>query len=241
MDVYSPKSFGKLFDLIVATLLVLAIPYLSSVFADLVYPRIKKFDPDETYVWVSAHHIAQLLLTLAIMVWLWRGSLKNWGFNLKNMKLSLIFILGFLLFFGSYKFFQIRTLAPIDYPYPLTATNIWGVQGFQYLLSGAGEEPLFRGLIMTYLATGWSKVYKPFGIEFPQTILIATALFMVAHLNIDFLNFSISGFDASQQMKSLQLGIFYGLMFHHTKSLLAPIVVHGLSNGLLFTFGFNLS
>lgn len=235
------RTFGKWIDLIFALFLVLILPYLSGISADILYPKIQKFDSDETFIWLTVHHVAQLLLTVVVMLWLGRSSLKKWGFNFKNLKLSLIFILAFLVIFGVYKFFQLQAYAPIDYSYPLTLRNMLGVQGFQYLLSGLGEEPLFRRLIMTFLATRWRRVYKFLGLEIPQTILIATAFFMLAHLDINLLELTVSGFDLEQQIKSFQLGIFYGLIFHYTKSLFAPVTVHGLSNGLLFSIGYYFS
>lgn len=84
----------------------------------------------------------------------------------------------------------------------------------------------------------WNEIFKIGKVEIPVTLFFATILFMMAHIHIDFTNFNVTHFDIGQQMNSLQLGIIYGLSFHYTKSLLAPIVMHGISNGIIYSIMF---
>ena len=44
--------------------------------------------------------------------------------------------------------------------YTLNARNATGVLGFNYLLSGTGEEPLFRGLVMVILLKSWTRLLR---------------------------------------------------------------------------------
>lgn len=227
------KSFGKYTDLLVAIIAIIVIPKISTLLTHAVYPSIAEVDPDEVFLYISIHHLIQLGLTIFLMLLFYARSLKEWGFNLHNWKISLQWITLFMLIYGAIKYLNISGNANIELPYPNTEKNKIGYQFFQYGLSGLGEEPLFRGFVMTFLATQWTKIYRPFGIEFPITIIIATFLFMLAH--IDFFNFNFSAINWDQQLMSLQLGLIYGLVFHQTKSLLAPIIIHGFSNGIPYS------
>ena len=238
----SIKKYNKWTDLLITVLAITSIPHLAIILADTIYPTVKAIDVDETFLYITIHHLFQLVLTILIMLFLSRNrNINHWGFNLNNYKVSLKWIGIFTLILGPIEYFRIKQALPIEFEYPLTDQNLWGIQLFQYLISGLGEEPLFRGFVMVYLAKNWNKVYNLSKIELPITVLLATALFMFAHINIDFATLTISGFDFDQQMKALQMGLLYGLSFHYTRSLLAPIVMHGLSNGIQYTLMFYMA
>ena len=225
----------------IGVLAVILIPQIAILLTGLIYPAIQHHDPDGSFLYLSIHHLFQLLLTiLAMMALSKRTNLKDWGFNLRNFKESWKWIGLFLLVFLAIEFFRIRGNLPIESEYSLTTKNKLGIQFFQYLLSGLGEEPLFRGLIMVYLARNWNRVFSLGKVQVPITVLIATLLFMLAHLDFDLTQMTVSGFDFDQQMKALQMGLLYGLAFFYTKSLLAPIVIHGLSNGIQFTLMYHV-
>lgn len=230
------RNTNKIIDLLIVVAAVLVIPEIAIILTDCFNSTINSLDTDETFLWISTHHLIQLFSTVALMFLLSKKlDLKQWGFNLNNLNTSMKWIGIFLVAFTIIEYFRIQGQLPIEFAYPITEKNKTGIQFFQYILSGLGEEPLFRGLVMVFLAKNWNNVFKISKLEIPITIAIATILFMVAHLQIDYLNLNISGFDFDQQMKSMQLGILYGLAFHYTKSLLAPIVIHGLSNGIQFS------
>lgn len=240
----SPVSFGKGIDLAIVFLAILLVPILGVILTEAVYPSVEQFDPDETFLWISIHHLIQLVLTIALCIGVGQKQKANplhmWGFNLNKFKESCIWIAVFAVVWFAIEYFRISRLTTINIPFPLSERNMVGVQFFQYVLSGLCEEPLFRGFVIVFLATHWSRTYKVAGVEISQAVLISVALFMIAHVEINYLELSISGFDFDQQMKSLQLGLLYGICFHYTQSLLAPIVIHGLSNGIQFSLMFML-
>ncbi|MEM7244991.1 MAG: CPBP family intramembrane glutamic endopeptidase [Acidobacteriota bacterium] len=228
-------------DLLVAVGFLYLIPWLSLLLADLVHPPLAGLDPDGTFLWISLHHVAQLLLAIVAMVAIGPRDLRHWGFNLENWQQGLRWIAIFFLVFATLEGLRLWGKPLADPGHPLTTRNVLGVQFFQYTLSGLGEEPLFRGLVMVWLTRHWGRVYRPLGIELPQSGLIATLLFMIAHVVIDPLTLTVSGFDLGQQVKALQLGLLYAVAFHYTRSLLAPVVMHGLSNGVMVTLMFHFS
>lgn len=235
------RNFNKSTDLLIVILAILIIPKASMLLTSSIYPSLQYLDPDQTFLFKTIHHLFQLSLTICLMLVLTkREGLSQWGFNLRNVHQSMRWIGTFAIIFGGIEYFRITNAKLPEYDFELNQRNKIGIQSFQYLLSGLCEEPLFRGFVMIFLSKHWKKVYKFLQTEIPVTAIIATFLFMLAHLDIDLTNLSITGFDFDQQMKSLQLGVIYALGFHYTKSLLAPIIIHGLSNGLMYSIAFYL-
>jgi membrane protease YdiL (CAAX protease family) len=124
---------------------------------------------------------------------------------------------------------------PPSFKYPLNARNVVGFLGFEYLLSGTGEEPLFRGFAIILLSQSWKHVFRIWRIEISLAGLIATALFMYAHIDLKFYPLEIANISWSQQVWALGLGLYYAIVFHKTKSMLCPVLSHGYSNGVIFT------
>lgn len=214
-------------------LAVLLIPFVSRFPADAMWPVVSSVDPDKAFLWITMHHVVQLALTLLVLLLVFRLPLRAAGFNLTNVNTSLKWVALFVLVYGGWvMLFRANDIAQGNTPsfgYPLTAANMTGVLSFQLLLSGAGEEPLFRGLVMGVLGLYWTKVYHVGRVEMPVTGIVATALFMFAHIrwsnSAPYVSVSVY-----QQFLSLGLGLFYAALFHRTKSLLGPIIAHGCSN-----------
>lgn len=234
------KSLGKIGDLIVVVLAATYIPKLSVILTHKVYPFVSSLDPDKVFLWVSIHHIFQLLLSLVLMkLWLSRR-LRDYGFNLNDYKRSLRIFGWFCLIYLVPVFFvnvlpHIISCNPPFFKYPLNARNIAGFLGFEYLLSGPGEEPLFRGFAIVVLSQSWKKVFRIWWIEISSAGLIATVLFMYGHIGFKIYPFEITYISWPQQVWAMGLGLYYAIVFQKTKSLLCPVLSHGYSNGIIFT------
>ena len=61
------RSWGKAIDLLVAFVLIMFIPLVSTYLTDLIYPVFSSLDPDGTFLWISVHHVLQVSLALAAM------------------------------------------------------------------------------------------------------------------------------------------------------------------------------
>lgn len=199
-----------------------------------------EIDPDGVYAWLILHHLIQLGLTVLVMAFLFDLPLSTWGFNLSNWKKSLLIVIAFAVLFSliQYAYVSGTTYSP---GFPLTPANKIGWQVFQYFFSGLGEEPLFRAFVIVLLLCGLSSTTLPANWQNALAVGISTLAFMFAHLSVDWVSFSIIGFDFDQQMMALQLGVLYGVTFVYTRSLLAPIMLHGLSNGITSSLGMYLS
>ena len=86
---------------------------------------------------------------------------------------------------------------------------------------------------MTFLGRSWEGKMTVGKLVFPITGLWATLLFMIAHVNISLAPFSITT-SGWQQVWALGLGLYYAAAFARTGSLLAPVLSHGYSNGVIF-------
>ena len=129
--------------------------------------------------------------------------------------------------------------------FPLNITNVAGTLGFQLLLSGPVEEILFRALPITLLvyACGFNtgKPIKIFKWEIPSEIMIAAVLFAIAHIGWELNPFSITQFNIHQLVLSVVVGIFYGLAYQKSKSVLYPMIMHSIANVLIIGAWYILS
>lgn len=232
------KPASRAVDLLIALAIVSVIPALAAVMANLLRPATTAIDPWQSFGWISVHHILQLALTVLMLKIRFNKPLSEWGFNQRERHVSVQIFAWFCLIYLVPVFFvnvlpSLRSGIPPRFDYPLTPGTIAGTLGFQFLLSGTCEEPLFRGFVMTFLGRSWEGTTRVGKVVFPITGLWATLLFMIAHVNISLAPFSITT-SVWQQMWALGLGLYYAAAFARTGSLLAPALSHGYSNGVIF-------
>lgn len=246
-----PSPAGKsvsagqtLLDLVLAGAAVLAVPRLAQEMTQRIAVRyghaLDKIDPSGVFVWSSLHHLWQLAFTLVAMLLL-RQTLRGWGFTLTNHRRSFQLFGRFFLYYTSFvvaghvALFFLAT--PPAFRYPLTARNLAGELGFKLLLSGTCEEPLFRGMVMVLLGRSMTGVIRVGPIEMPHAGLAATLFFMMAHIGFSFSPPAITWLSVPQLLQAGALGLFYAYMFHQTRSLLGPILVHNYFNFSLTALG----
>jgi membrane protease YdiL (CAAX protease family) len=222
----------------VAFLAISIIPGLASVVTNLIWPMVSSFDPERVFLWITIQHIIQLVLIVLVMKFVFRMDLRGSGFNLNNWQETLRIFGWFALVytFGWTILLQIPDIISGTSPslsYPLTAKNMSGVLGFQFLLSGTAEEPLFRAVVMILLGKYYKGILRIWKIEIPTTGLIATIIFMLAHIGITLDPFTVH-YGFLQQCAALGLGLYYAIVYHKTGSLLGPMISHGYSNTILF-------
>ena len=233
------RSFGKTIDLFLVLIIIRILPDLAGLLSNYLFPYVKSFDPDNTYVWISIHHIIQLIFTIILMKLWFKAPLKELGFNFNDLKLTMKvigwFCIGFLFLVILNNILPplVSGEAPI-FHYPLNQRNITSVLSFQFLLSGTCEEPLFRGFVMIVLAQSWKGSFHIGRLEIPVSGLWATLFFMFAHISIDIDPLRITHFSIPQQILSFSLGLYYAMLFHKTKSLFGPMLSHGISNVMIY-------
>ena len=218
---------------------VIAIPELASWIANLVPRDLIAIDTEEVFLWISIHHLVQLGLAIAVMAAISNGALSHWGLNTKNMRISLVYIGYFVVIFGAIELFRLWGIDNTD-QVETNVISMIGIQAFQYLLSGLCEEPLFRGLVIVLLATALAPVNLSDNVRALCLVGLSTIVFMLAHVQFEWTTMTLAEIDWDQQLKAFQFGILYAVLFIATKSLLAPIIIHGLSNGIQYTLLFHV-
>lgn len=234
------RRLGHGSRLMAALLIILAVPQLTAKIAVNFSPWLASVDPENAFAWLSIHHLTQIAITLLLMAFWSRGSLRAWGLNFNQAKVSLRWFGWFALFctlgmlvFGVLPMLYRHSLPQLSFA--LNGRNVIGSLGFYYLLSGSGEEPLCRGFIMTMLLICWKGELRLGKVAMPVAGLWATLLFMLAHVNYTIFPFKITQFIWQQQVFCLGLGLYYAAAFYRTGSLLCPILAHGFSNGIVWS------
>lgn len=220
--------------------LVYLIPQLSSVGANEVSALLGYLDPDGAFLWSTAHHSFQLVLTL-VAAFVFGIDLRTLGFNLEHEQDSIALVKAFTVYYvafivaGHVVLFWV--LPAPQWVVPMTASNISGELAFKALLSGTAEEPLFRGLVMTLLYGGLPGSRRYLGIDLSHAGAIATVLFTLAHIGLDPFSLQVTWISPVQLVQAFVLGVFYAFVFDRTRSLLAPILAHNFANFFLTAVG----
>jgi uncharacterized protein len=226
------------------TVLLLGVPRLAGAVAHLFdYSTI---DPDGAFAWFSVRHIVQAAVFLVIMLVIGKVSAIRFGFGWGDSKVGWFYVRLFVLIFIGYVVVSRIIILVLSgslpvFWHPLTAQNIIGQFGFQLLLSGPSEELIFRAFAITMLGlavkgavfgkeTGAGKVIATmFGGSISVANLIAAVIFGLAHVRFTFAPFSAS-FETGQVVVSVILGLFYGVCYERSKSMIYPMLMHSVSN-----------
>ena len=193
-------------------------------------------DSNNTFMNISVHHIVQMLIALLVIFIIHKTRKLNFNLKPKFSKTGILYtaifsfvILIYVLISYIIGYFN-SAIAP--YGYDLNAVNILGTLGFQLLLSGTSEEILFRALPITVIGNLTnSKSKNVLG------ILVASVLFSIAHIQWSLVPFTIS-FDLFQLVYAFILGIAYGVTYIKSKSIIYPMIMHGMSNFLMVGIGY---
>lgn len=245
-----PKFFKQALWVLFLTGLLLGVPRLAGTFASLFdYSAI---DPDGAFAWFSVRHIAQAVVFLMLMLVITRVSDIRFGFGWGDRKEGLLYLRLFVLIYIGYVVVHrlivlVLTGSLPVFWHPLTARNIIGQLSFQLLLTGPSEELIFRAFAITMLGllvkgvvfsskdAGVGKaVFTMLGGQLSVANLIAAIIFGLAHMRFTFAPFSAS-FDPGQVIVAVILGLFYGVCYERSKSMLYPMIMHSFSNVVVVT------
>jgi uncharacterized protein len=223
--------------------ILLGVPRLAGMVADQF--DYSTMDPDGAFAWISVHHIVQALIFLALMLAISKLGGVQFGFSWGDRQVGWFYVRLFAMIFAGYVvvslIITILTGSFQGFQYPMTARNISGQLGFQLLLSGPSEELIFRAFAMTMLgllitgnlARGDSSfgrvITSIFGGNLSIVNLIAAVIFGLAHVRFSFNPLSAS-FSTGQVIYSIILGLFYGVAYERSGSMVYPMIMHSISN-----------
>ena len=161
-----------------------------------------------TLIWVIA---------LALMVWLLnrQKEVKSGRANIIATLLFLLLPIGLALALGKLSLVIVSTV-------------IW-----QFVLSGFGEEFIYRGYFQSRLNQAFGRPVQMFSIQFGIGLVIASLLFGLLHV--------FNSYDPAVGFSSLAwgdlwgnflAGLFFGVIREKTGTLLAPAIAHGLPDAV---------
>ncbi len=195
-------------------------------------------DKDGTFMYITIHHIVQMLLGLIVIFIIKKKKNLNFFLKPKMNKTGILYTLIFSVVILVYVIisygvgYKIGSISP--YEYKLNLTNVIGTLGFQLFLSGTSEEIMFRALPITILAAlNYEEDKRSFILE----IIIASLLFSIAHISWTVFPFEVS-FSWFQLIYAFILGIAYGITYVKSKSVIYPMVMHGLGNFFMVGIGY---
>ncbi len=220
----------KYTTLLSVAVLLLGLPILAGKIADTLF--VSAWDPDGAFLWISIHHIAQMVMFLILIILIkYIKPELDFGFNLKNkakgFKFVWIFTVAFLVYTLIGFLMNYLNGSIVPYVNDLNARNVFGYLGFQLLLSGPSEEILYRSFGITILAIFFKKRILKGRLSISN--LFIAIIFGLAHIGIYFSPFGLS-YNIFQLIYAFILGLIYGDCYEKTGSVVYPMIIHSISN-----------
>jgi membrane protease YdiL (CAAX protease family) len=116
--------------------------------------------------------------------------------------------------------------------------NIIRTLSYEGTMTGLGEELLYRALVLLPLMKYWDRCVRIGRLEIPHAVLLSGLIFAVGHIGFTFVPFQLVSIDYLQVTFNFILGIWWGMIFIKTKSLLWPVIAHNSSNFMMYLIGF---
>lgn len=227
---------NKYFLTTLVVIILLVAPRIGTFVADKFSPLFTTIDPDEKFMWGIVHHIIQALIPIFLMFF-WKKDLSiEWGFKWGNKTIGWKwvgwFTLVWVLIYVGINTFNLLTQNTPDAYYDVTnSRNFLGELFFRTFIVGPSEEILFRSFpIVLFLTAGFIKRTDIFGFEITYAGIISAVLFALAHIGFNFNPFEIYHFSIVQVVTSLGFGLLYAIVFHQTKSIYYPMIIHSISD-----------
>ena len=234
----------RLMPVVVACLLGFALPYIAQEVVDTArhYSHLVPGFADRLG-WLFAHHTVLLILTL-IAIWIAQFVVPaDYGVHMPREKTYVLpailwgIAFGMLLALIHYAPSLVAHTAP-KLDYPPTLGNLLGWLGFNGVYDGATEEPLFRALLVTYLAATMPGKWRVAGFDMNAAGVIAAVIYAIyaAGFFIDPWLVMIGQF-----VCQLALGVLFAYWLEKSKSFVAAVIGHNVSGAILTLLPFVLA
>lgn len=188
-----------------------------------------------------ANHAAMLVIALALIAWLSKGRISEYGLQWPRAKSYAFSAAAWGALFGALMtvvdyFPQLLKHLPPPENLSLAPGTIGAWLFFEGIYVGPTEELPFRGLLQTFLMQRSSGRVRFLNYEMHVAGVILALLFALAHLTSFWTeNFWLA---LGQQIYAFALGILYAYWREKSGSLLAPIIGHNLSDGVEYVLMF---
>ena len=245
----SPTSVFSISDLrlgvwpILATIGLGLAVVLPSGYVTVLFMKGKSMRQAMAMPWLAllVNHAVMLGIALALIAWLSRGKLSDYGLQWPTRKSYAMSALAWGTFFGFFMtvvdyFPQILKHLPPPENLSLAPASIGAWLFFEAIYVGPTEEIPFRGLLQTFLMQRSSGRVRLLKYEMHVAGVILAILFALAHLTSFWTeNFWLA---LGQQIYAFALGILYAYWREKSGSLWAPMLGHNMSDGVEYVLMF---
>ena len=241
------SGFKKAAALVLAFALAHGIPVVARHIAQWVDYSFIPSDPLRQTAYMFVAYGLQVALAVAAIVLLVARRLPDAGFTWQNKGYSgrvfgrfalawagilIVFYAAALAWIPAFAGY-LRGFCPPDPLY-----GVWNVVGGS-ILAGVGEEPLFRGFVLLFLAKYWRGGLRIARLRLTHASLLTGFLFMTAHIGYVFApHFQVVHVDPLQLAYTFVLGVTWSHMLEKTRSLLAPVLSHIWANFIQYALAY---
>jgi len=230
----APRFRFRVVPLIVTAALAFAVPYLgvfAAIYASRIFHTPSPTGP--TLGWLYSQHAFQLIFALVFIVVLKRFQAFDAGLRLPPERTYVPSAILWGLFFGVLMTIvdyapDLLARRPMDLGFPVTRDNIVGWSIFEGIYVGPTEEIPFRSLLVGYLISAMPGKIRLGRFSMSWAGIIVAVLFALLHFTSFFTRPSLAA--AGQQVYAFALGVLYAYWFEKSKSIVAPIVGHNVSD-----------
>jgi CAAX protease family protein len=230
-----PRFRLKIIPILLTAALGFFVPYAGALLAFLASKALHTPSPrGPTLPWLYAQHAGQLLIALIVIAILkYRLLPADYGLHRPRDKSYLLPAVLWGVFFGvlmtlvDYAPNLIAHTRP-DAGFPLTRGNVGGWLFFEGVYVGPTEEIPFRALLVTYLATSMPGRVRLGRYHMAWAGVVVAVIFALLHA---------TSFDTrhwpealGQQLYAFALGVLYAYWLEKSRSVVAPIVGHNVSD-----------
>lgn len=224
----------RLLPLLLVVLLGLGLPILGAIIAEALSHALPVPSMHgATLPWLYWQHLWQTLLALVAIVVLRRFMPFDAGLRWPPEKTYFVPAILWGAFFGVLMTVvdyapELMARHPMDLGFPITRGNVIGWTFFEGIYVGPTEEILFRSLLVGYLIAAMPGKLRMGRYDMSWGGVIVAAIFAFAHVASFMTRPSFAAF--GQQLYAFALGVLYAYWFEKSKSVVAPIVGHNVSD-----------
>lgn len=237
------RTIDKILVFLLLFLLTLVIPRIAAAMVMWLQNRVINGD---SYTINVLQQLFQGLLAVLALRLLLRKPFAELGFKLGSSRQGIKYTVCFLVVWtGIVVVFYIVSL----HLYPGFAQYILGYYqpdietlirtlSYEGIMPGLGEEPLYRALVILPLMKYWDGGIHIGRLKLPHAILLSGLIFAAGHIGFTFIPFRLVSIDYLQVIFNFILGIWWGMIFIKTRSLLWSVIAHNGSNSMMYLIGF---
>jgi membrane protease YdiL (CAAX protease family) len=188
--------------------------------------------------WHFEHQVWQFGIAMLAITILSRGHLWSYGINSSEIRLSMAILLkfyaaGMVLIVGLIvlPLLLSGTLPPYFTQMSRTDMVVWIL--FQWMAAAIGDEIFFHGLCQTLLLKYWRGKFVVKSFEVPFVVLLTSVAFAIGRSNV-----LVYGNHWLEYLLALLIGLYGGLVYYRTRSLLTPMLSQAFFYGFPFVVRF---